>query len=125
MRQTRAVILIAALALVGCADGARPDRAEWQQHWDRVVEQVPDLADLEVEDPKPVCDAALSLVREERVYLIPAPELALDDPVDDWLNVADETYFECPPRSGDVQGFEEAYVLLDDYQAEIEAALQN
>lgn len=125
VRQTQALLLTAALTLVGCAGQARPERAEWQQHWDRVIEQVPDLPDLQVEDPKPVCDAALSLVREERVYLIPTPEVSLDDPVDDWLNVADETFFECPPRSGDIQGFDEAYLLLDDYLAEIQAALEN
>jgi len=119
------VVAVLALILVGCGREARPELAEWETHWNRVVSQVPTIDDLDVDDPKPLCDQALALVREERVYLIPTPELSLDDPVDDWLNVADETFFECPPRSGDIQGFDEAYLLLDDYLAEVQAALDN
>lgn len=119
------MLVVIALVFVGCANDSRPSRSEWQVHWDRVVAQVPALDDLAVEDPRPACEEALALVREERVYLIPAPEVTLDDPVDDWLSVADETFFECPPRSGDIQSFEQAYGLLDDYMAEVQAVLDN
>lgn len=117
------ILIVIAFGLVACSGQSRPSRAEWRQHWDRVVERVPTLDDLDVDDSKAQCVEALALVREERVYLIPAPEVALDDPVDDWLNVADETFFECPPRSGEIRGFEQAYVLLDDYVAEVQAIL--
>ena len=118
------MLVALALVLVACSI-ERPGYSEWRQHWDRVVTYVPTLDDLGVEDPKAVCDEALILVREERVYLVPAPQVTLDDPVHNWLGVADETFFECPPRSGDVHGFERAYQLLDEYAAEVEAAIGN
>lgn len=119
-------MLVLAVAVAGCQGESRPDAAEWQVHWDRVLAAVPTAEELEsAEDPKPMCDEALTLVREERMNLSPAPEPTLDDPVEDWLNVADETFFECPPRSGDIQGFAEAYERLDDYRAEVDAALGN
>ncbi len=112
-----------ALLLNACQREARPPVSEWQGHWDRVIAAVPTVEALSGDDAKSLCDTALTLLREERLYLLPAPESTLDDPVEDWLSVADETFFECPPRSGEVQGFAEAFVLLDDYQAEVEAAL--
>ena len=111
------------LVLNACQREVRPSVSDWQGHWNRVIAAVPAVEALEGEDAKSLCDTALTLLREERQYLLPAPESTLDDPVDDWLSVADETFFECPPRSGEIQGFDEAFTLLDDYQAEVEAAL--
>lgn len=121
----RLLILFALLGVVASACQAenRPAVEEWRAHWDRVIAAVPTEEALSGEDAKTLCDTALTLLREERQYLLPAPESTLDDPVDDWLNVADETFFECPPRSGEIQGFAEAFVLMDDYHAEVEAAL--
>jgi hypothetical protein len=39
------------------------------------------------------------------------------------MDLADETFFECPPRSGDVHGFEEALAEMALLEAQVDASI--
>lgn len=63
------------------------------------------------------------MLREERLTVLPSPAAEADAAVEAWFELAEETFFECPPRSGDLQGFGEAFERMAAYEAEIESAL--
>jgi hypothetical protein len=108
--------------LVSCG-GDRPAVDEWQSEWTTVVQALPRPADLDVADPGELCGTALAMLREERLALVPSPVAEVDAVVEAWLELAEETFFECPPRSGDLQGFGEAFERLAAYETEIESGL--
>jgi hypothetical protein len=124
-RSVRTLVVVAvALALVGsCGSPDRPAAGEWAARWYAMVSSMPALDALDLEDPSPLCDLALTRVREERQLLVPTPDPAFDAPVEGWMDLADETFFECPPRSGDVHGFEEALAEMALLEAQVDASL--
>jgi hypothetical protein len=123
-RMTRVVALaVAAVILVSCG-GDRPDEAEWSSLWQSVRQTVPDRSALDGPEAQRLCSDALAAIRDAQVSLIPTPSSALDDPMRNWIDTAEETFFECPPREADLQGFDVAYERLSIYEIEIEAALE-
>jgi len=120
----RWLVLIAVGVLVVACSGGRPAMSEWAERWNETVASLPDPADVaSLEDPRPLCDEVVATIRTKSVELVPTPDAALDGPVDAWVRVAEEMFFECPPRSGEIQGFDEGYGELAQYQAEVTAVI--
>lgn len=55
--------------------------------------------------------------------LVPTPDPALDEVVDDWVRLAEDAFFECPPASNQVPDFATAYAELRKLQAEVGAVI--
>ena len=56
--------------------------------------------------------------------MFPTPDLAVDDPVRDWIDAAEDAFFECPPNSELARGFPEMYRRLRRFQGEVELMLE-
>ena len=97
--------------------------AEWEPAWERVAAAIP--AELTGgEDPSPAtCSEVLAFLRSNRAELFPTPDLAIDDAVTEWVEVAEEAFFECPPTGTEVGSFPEAYEKLLRLRGEIELVL--
>ncbi|MCL1601365.1 MAG: hypothetical protein M3112_07510, partial [Actinomycetia bacterium] len=65
----------------------------------------------------------LGFLRSSRASLFPTPDLAIDDPVRDWFDVAEDAFFECPPNNERVGSFSEAYSLMQRFEGEIDSVL--
>lgn len=119
----RAVGAAVALAVVASCAPDRPAMDDWAVRFARVVDALPAEQDM-VQDPsRTVCNETLGFLRSNRADLTPTPDLSVDDAVETWINIAESAFFECPPSSGEIDGFAEAYRELDRLEAEIDAAL--
>lgn len=124
-RRAAAVALLAltVLVLASCAT-SRPTVENWEPVWKRVSEGIPSEETVGLADPdRAVCSDALAFLRSNRSDLFPTPDLAIDDAVADWVEVAEDAFFECPPRNEQIVGFAEAYAELTRLQGEIELVL--
>lgn len=122
---TSVVVLASAVAvaLAGCSE-PRAEDPLWGAEWDAVVALVPDLTEITaLDDPSDRCADVLGDLREARPLLAAAPEPALDGPVTTWFDVAETTFFECPPDGEQINGFGEAYSEMERLEAEIDAVL--
>jgi len=123
-RLPRLLILVAAIALIASAcASSRPSVDEWQPTWDRAVTGIPEQSTVGENPPRTLCDATLVHLREIRPDLSPTPDLAVDDTVRDWIDVAEAAFFECPPASQQVASFAEAYKIMARLQAEVDLVL--
>ena len=121
----RAVVLALGIALVagGCSGSPRPDVAEWRTAWLGVVDGIPDIADVEAATSRDLCSATLAMLRSRSGELSPTPDLAIDDTVRNWIEVAEDAFFECPPRGGEIDSFAAAYAELERLEAEVAVVL--
>jgi hypothetical protein len=115
--------LVLALPLAGCAD-ERPDPEAWRTTWDGVRTQIPPLETMTGDRAQAACSATLAMLREETPSLSPTPDLAIDDVVRDWIEIAEDAFFECPPRGEEIDSFEKAYAELDRLEAEVAVVLE-
>jgi hypothetical protein len=106
-----------------CGGDDRPTVEAWVPAWERIVEAVPSPAELGNPPDREVCSAALGVVRSESGDLSPTPDLAIDDVVNDWVRIAEDTLFECPPASQRVPSLEYAYGELARLEAEVATVL--
>lgn len=108
----RAASLAAALLMIASACGsvARPETADWIPTWEAARTSLPDLADGEPDEQ--TCSTALVQLREVAPDLRPTPDDSIDQTVDRWLVIAEETMFECPADTGEFNTFESAYTEL-------------
>jgi len=117
------VLLAAALMLSACG-GDRPASDEWKQRWDRLVTAIPDEVAVSQDDSGDLCREALAFLRSNRAGLVPTPDVAIDDTVTNWIEIAEDAFFECPPSNAQIGGFAEAYEELLRLQEEVEAVLE-
>jgi hypothetical protein len=116
-------LALTVLVLTSCAT-SRPTVDTWEPIWKRVSEGIPSEATVSIVDPdRAACSEALTFLRSNRSDLFPTPDLAIDDAVADWVEVAEGAFFECPPRNQQIVGFAEAYEALARLQGEIELVL--
>jgi len=124
LRLTRFLVMATAFIIVASACAtSRPSVEEWQPTWDRAVSGIPDQAVVGENPPRALCGTTLVFLREIRPDLSPTPDLAVDDPVREWIDIAEGAFFECPPASQQVGSFAEAYDLLGRLQAEVDLVL--
>lgn len=118
-RPALAATLLALTLLVSSCSEPRPTVAEWEPVWERIVAEIP--AELTGgEDPsQATCSEVLAFLRSNRADLFPTPDPAIDETVTEWVEVAEEAFFECPPTSAGVGSFPETYAELLRLQGEI------
>lgn len=125
-QSARVVVVLTAcllLAVTACGEDDRPTVEEWRPVWDRAVAAIPSRQALGDDPSAPTCEAVLVVIREAAPDLLPSPDLAADGAVGDWVAVAEETFFECPPTGPTVTSFDEAYEELDRLRAEVELVI--
>lgn len=122
-RRTVAIGLLLLLATGACANEKRPSVDAWRPLWESTVALVPDQ-ELVGEDPdQALCEATLAGLRTNRPTLDPTPDLAIDDPVRNWFQIAEDAFFECPPNNDRIGSFGEAYRELIRLEGEIDLVL--
>ena len=121
----RLVLLMALIVVAFSACGAdRPAVDDWQASWERISEAIPDEAALSATDsPQSICGETLVFLRANRADLLPTPDLAIDEVVTQWIEIAEYAFFECPPHSEQIEDFAKAYAEMSRLQAEIELVL--
>ncbi len=118
------VVIVLALLFSSCADQSRPSVADWLPSWEAAAASLPPQETL-VADPAPeVCNQTLAILRELRPKLTNTPDRVVDGAVQEWFQIAEGAFFECPPRSEPIASFADAYAELGRLEREIEAALQ-
>lgn len=121
-----ALTVVTAAALVACGNNpdTGPSAEGWRQDWDAIVGLVPPRDALGT-DPEQLCSDTLGALRAARPELPPVPDPSLVGLVEDWFELAESTFFECPPDGGDIVGFDAAYDELARYEAGVDASLDN
>ena len=104
-----------------CSSVSRPGTAEWTPTWEAAKAVLPDIAVGEPDEA--TCSDALVQLREIAPDLRPTPDDSIDETVDRWLVVAEETMFECPPETGPFNSFEAAYRELGNLSDEIDVVV--
>lgn len=122
-RTIAVLTLTAALAIAACGDG-RPTAADWQPTWLRLTEAIPVEAALAGDDAATICSDTLAFLRGNRADLLPSPDLAIDDAVTTWFEIAEDAFFECPPSNEQIGSFAEAYAELNRLEAEVDVVLE-
>lgn len=118
-----AVVLVLAVVFVSGCGSDRPSVDDWQTTWDRISSSIPDEASIPADNPQSVCGEALVFLRSNRSELHPTPDLAIDDVVTAWVEIAEDAFFECPPSNNQVSDFAAAYAEMRRLEAEIELVL--
>lgn len=118
--------MIAAIWLVvvgACGNASRPSAAEWIPRWETIVASLPPLESIGTPPSEELCQETLGVLRTDQGHLIPSPDPAIDDVVQQWVQVAENAFFECPPSSEDVPDMAAAYDELSRLEAEVNVAL--
>jgi len=115
-----------AIAIVtgGCSNASRPDVGEWRSRWLGVIDELPEEVELSGNAAEDVCAETLALLRSTSGDLLPTPDLAIDDTVRQWIALAEDAFFECPPQGGEINSFARAYAEMDRLQAEVAVVLE-
>jgi hypothetical protein len=114
---------VALLLVVAACGTSRPSADEWAPQWHDLTAAIPSTAALGDPPDETVCRDSLGLLRSSRGDLFPTPDQDIDDAVNEWVSVAEDAFFECPPSSQAVPDFAAAYEQLARLEAEVEAAL--
>ena len=122
-RRLRFVIPLLLVAIAGCSDSGRPSVEAWLPEWRATVAAVNEATSAGVTPAREVCQEVLVVLREANTSLANTPSAALDAPVDGWLNTAESAFFECEEATVDNDPFGDALRSLDEFEAEVEAAL--
>jgi hypothetical protein len=112
------------LMVVAACSGSRPTVDEWQPSWDQLIGGIPTSAELGRPPDRSLCTEGLGLVRSAQAGLFPTPDRAIDDAVNEWVSVAEDAFFECPPSSRAIPDMDFAYGQLARLEAEITAVLE-
>lgn len=118
-----ALALILFLMLPACTDRNRPTVEDWQPKWRAALAVLPDPSAIGVEPDGALCNETLAALRSIRPELTPTPDRAIDDAVQEWFQIAEDAFFECPPRSGPIGSFVDAYDELFRLEAEVNLVL--
>ena len=89
--------------------------------WTALAAEAPPVQSGEADVTPEDCDQLLVAAREARPELVPTPDEALDGPVDEWLDQAEEIGFECDNHPDLEAGIEELGVLAAEIDAGIAA----
>lgn len=116
------LVIAVALVVSACAT-VRPSVSEWQPAWKTITGAIPPYSTVGENPPRPVCDQVLAAVRAGQGDLFPTPDLAIDDTVKDWVKIAEDAFFECPPDNDEVGSFSDAYAEMLRLEREVELVL--
>jgi len=116
------VAVVVALVVSACAT-VRPSVEEWQPAWEDITAAIPPQSVVGENPPRALCNDVLASLRKGQADLFPTPDLAIDDTVKDWVKVAEDAFFECPPDNDEIGSFTEAYAELLRLEREVELVL--
>ncbi len=116
--------LVLFLLLGACGEQTRPTVAQWQPKWQAVRASVPEQPAAGDQPEAAMCNETLGTLRTMRPDLSPTPDRAIDEAVREWFQIAEDAFFECPPRSGPIESFADAYAELLRLEAEIDLVLE-
>ncbi len=122
-RSSALLALVLSLVLSACAEQTRPPVGEWQARWRAVLASIPEQPAVDEQPEAALCNETLATLRTMRPDLSPTPDRAIDDAVQEWFQIAEDAFFECPPRSGPIGSFADAYSELLRLEAEIDLVL--
>lgn len=114
---------VSALLFVACGSEERPSPADWTQSWQELVDAIPQPAELGDPPAESLCQSTLADIRRLNEELRPTPSVTIDELAGEWVSIAETAFFECPPREGDVDSFEDAYRELGRVEDLVRAAL--
>lgn len=117
------ILLTVSLSLAGCSENDRPSLSEWEQIWSQTTDELPTLRELGDPPSRDSCGHALGVLRTSRPNLVPTPDPALDAVVTEWVTVAEDAMFECPPSSHKIPDLASAYDELARLEAEVDVVL--
>lgn len=117
-------LLTLLLVAAACGDPERPGAIEWSAHWDAMVAVVPSQAELGTPPDIDLCSHALGELRTLSPDVTPTPDLAIDSVVHEWVRIAEEMMFECPPESDKIPDLESGYEELRRLEAEVSLVLE-
>ena len=117
------LVVLILVVLTACSSASRPTVAEWQPAWDQLVGGIPAASELGQPPDRSICSQGLELVRSSQAGLFPTPDRAIDEAVKEWVSVAEDAFFECPPSSRAIPDMDFAYGQLARLEAEVNAVL--
>ena len=123
LRRFVALLAIALAFLSSCGDD-RPTVADWRPTWDQVSGAIPNREAVGESPPRDLCFEVLAFLRTNRANLFPTPDLAIDDAVNLWVEIAEDAFFGCPPNNKSVGSFADAYDEMFRLQREIDVVLE-
>lgn len=123
--RARILVLLAALTLllVACDSGTRPSAATWRPDWQALLEVIPDQSELGDPPDESLCQSTLADVREQSEGLLPTPSGSIDELAQEWVSIAEQAFFDCPPTGQDIGSFDDAYAELRRVEESVETAL--
>jgi hypothetical protein len=119
-----ALLLTISIAACDSSDNDS-DLERWRLDWQRVTSVVPEQSELGDPPDQDVCRSALAEIRAVEEDLPPAPTEGIDKLSNEWVAIAEETFFECPPQGPDIDSVEDAYGELQRIEDAIQAALDD
>lgn len=96
--------------------------AAWEEMWRETVQRIARTQAEEI--PQETCTEVLTYLRERRPELNPLPADGLEKPVNSWFELAQASFFECPPDGEKVKGWPAAFERLGVLEAEVETILE-
>lgn len=115
--------MVTALVAGACGSLSRPSVADWEPVWAAALTGIPSSTALGDPPSRQLCDDAVAFLRSIEDDLSPTPDRAIDATVEEWLDVAKDAFFECPPSSREVPDLATAYRELDRLEAEVAVVL--
>jgi hypothetical protein len=120
IRIAAAVAIVAGFTIATPLWGTpRPDPGRWYADFAALAERVSDAGNSPGHE---VCQQMLADLREAAEALLPSPNQALDGTVVEWIETAENTFFECAPVAPSASGHQPRLVDLELLTAEIDAA---
>lgn len=117
------MVALAITLLIGSCSNQRLDQEGWEETWRQTVARVEEAEAAVI--PEQRCQELLAFLRTQRDLLDPPPLERLDVPVDTWFEIAEASFFDCPPRGEEVDGWPAAFAELDVIEEEVEAVLKS
>lgn len=89
--------------------------------WESAQAELPEITESGPTDEQ--CSRVLARLREIAPELRPTPADSIDQTVDKWLSIAQETMFGCPEETGELKTFEAAYGELGRLAGQIDSVV--
>ena len=96
---------------------------DWEATWDDTTAVIPSLTSLGDPPDREACGHVLGLLRSLRADVFPTPDMVFDEVVKEWVAIAEDAMFECPPSSREIPSLTYAYEELARLEAEVAAVL--
>jgi hypothetical protein len=116
-------VLAALLIAAACGDTGRPELSEWEPVWESATSLMPLRTQLGDPPDREVCSRALGDLSAVVPELFPTPDIAIEGTVRDWVTIAEDAMYECPPSSAQLPDLDHAYGELARLEAEVDAVI--